>query len=325
MEVNNLKKNFTFPSSDGITNIHAVMWIPDIENHENRHKIRGIVQIVHGMVEYIERYDSFARYLNSYDYIVVGHDLLGHGQSVTSVENWGFIANQTGSNHPVDFLIHDINRLYLGIHKKYPGIPYFLLGHSMGSYLVRQYLAYEGSSFSGAILSGTGFESNSTTIPGMALIHAMAKINGWHYRSKVIRNMSYSNSYKTYDLTCNDKSNCWLTKDESIVSNYYKDPRDTYIFTLNGYDALLSSVCFTCQRQNISMIPKTLPILLASGDQDPVGRFGDGVREVYELYAQNGIYDLKLKLFSGDRHEILNETDRDDVYAYIVNWLIKRS
>ena len=182
-----MKKNITYPSSDGKTMIHAVMWLPEGETVSTV-KPRAIVQLVHGMLEYIERYDAFAKFLTEQGFLVVGNDHLGHGQSVTSVENWGFIADATDVNSPADFMIHDMNRLYLGVHKKFPNVPYFILGHSMGSYLLRRYLAYEGDRFAGAIVMGTGDLPNSVTIPGMALVHAMAKAKGWQ-RDKMVRSI----------------------------------------------------------------------------------------------------------------------------------------
>lgn len=103
-----------------------------------------------------------------------------------------------------------------------------------------------------------------------------------------------------------------------------KDPRNTYVFTLNGYDALMSSVCFDHEKQNINMIPKSLPILLISGEDDPVGDLGKGVKRVHKAYKEAGIFDLTMKLFPNDRHEILNEVDKADVFKYIYGWIERR-
>lgn len=318
-----MKKNITYPSSDGKTMIHAVMWLPEGETVSTV-KPRAIVQLVHGMLEYIERYDAFAKFLTKQGFLVVGNDHLGHGQSVTSVENWGFIADATDVNSPADFMIHDMNRLYLGVHKKFPNVPYFILGHSMGSYLLRRYLAYEGDRFAGAIVMGTGDLPNSVTIPGMALVHTMAKAKGWHYRSTMIRDMSYSAPYQKFDCTGKDITKSWLSREVESVHKYMKDPRNTYVFTLNGYDALMSSVCFDHEKQNINMIPKSLPILLISGEDDPVGDLGKGVKRVHKAYKEAGIFDLTMKLFPNDRHEILNEVDKADVFKYIYGWIERR-
>ncbi len=306
-----MKKEYSFPSSDGITKIHVISWIPD----EGAPK--AVLQIVHGMIEYIDRYDEFANYMTTKGFIVIGHDHLGHGKSVRSDEDLGFIAD----NNPSDKLIHDINRLRNATVKKYPDLPYFILGHSMGSYLLRKYISQYGDGLAGAIVMGTGCESDIATLGGLALIKAKAKKFGWHYRDTKVRDLTYTAPYKKYNLDGTDISNSWLSKNEENVAAYYSNPLNTFTFTLNGYEALLTTVLYTNQKKNIDSIPKNLPILIVSGEDDPVGNLGAGVKKVYQKFVQAGIKDVVCHLFPNDRHEILNETDREDVYAYISDWL----
>ena len=306
-----MKKHFTFPSTDRITRIHGILW-----DDESR-KPKAVIQLIHGMVEFIDRYDDFANYLVSQGFAVVGHDHLGHGQSVTDEEKLGYIA----ADNPGRVLVQDIHRLRLCMETKYEGLPYFMLGHSMGSYLLRRYLATQGDGLAGAIIMGTGQEPDAATTAGLVLIHSLAKTHGWEYRSVKVLNLTYNSNYKKYDLTGEDLSNSWLTKDEEIVKKYYENPLCTFLFTLNAFEALLSTVLFTNQKRNIAAIPTELPILLASGEEDPVGAMGKGVKKVYEKYVKAGITDVSCKLFENDRHEILNETDRADVYAYIKDWV----
>ena len=306
-----MKKEYSFPSSDGITKIHVISWIPD----EGAPK--AVLQIVHGMIEYIDRYDEFANYMTTKGFIVIGHDHLGHGKSVRSDEDLGFIAD----NNPSDKLIHDINRLRNATVKKYPDLPYFNLGHSMGSYLLRKYISQYGDGLAGAIVMGTGCESDIATLGGLALIKAKAKKFGWHYRDTKVRDLTYTAPYKKYNLDGTDISNSWLSKNEENVATYYSNPLNTFTFTLNGYEALLTTVLYTNQKKNIDSIPKNLPILIVSGEDDPVGNLGAGVKKVYQKFVQAGIKDVVCHLFPNDRHEILNETDREDVYAYISDWL----
>ncbi len=306
-----MKKHFTFPSTDRITRIHGILW-----DDESR-KPKAVIQLIHGMVEFIDRYDDFANYLVSQGFAVVGHDHLGHGQSVTDEEKLGYIA----ADNPGRVLVQDIHRLRLCMETKYEGLPYFMLGHSMGSYLLRRYLATQGDGLAGAIIMGTGQEPDAATTAGLVLIHSLAKTHGWEYRSVKVLNLTYNSNYKKYDLTGEDLSNSWLTKDEEIVKKYYENPLCTFLFTLNAFEALLSTVLFTNQKRNIAAIPTELPILLVSGEEDPVGAMGKGVKKVYEKYVKAGITDVSCKLFENDRHEILNETDRADVYAYIRDWL----
>ncbi len=306
-----MKKSFYFPSTDRITKIHSILWTDD----EVRPK--AVVQLIHGMVEYIDRYDDFARYLCKQGFIVVGNDHLGHGESVTDDEKHGYIAE----GNPARVLLQDIHRLRTVIETKYPDLPYFMLGHSMGSYLLRRYLSSQGDGLAGAIVMGTGQESNAATSAGLLLVKSLAKKNGWDYRSEKVQSLTYNANYKKYDMTGSDPSNSWLTKDEAIVTKYYNDPYCTFMFTLNGYEALFSTVLFCNQGRNINAIPKDLPILIVSGEDDPVGGLGKGVKSVYAKYVKTGIQDVSCKLFEGDRHEILNETDRDIVYDYLKDWL----
>ncbi len=312
------KRNLSFLSNDGITKIHAVCWMPD---GEYRKKPKAVVQLVHGMVEYIERYDAFATYLTEQGIVVVGHDHLGHGQSVTSVEKWGYIAE----DNPAGTLIKDMHKLRLGIQKSYKGVPYIMLGHSMGSYLLRRYLSVDGpeSTLDGAIIVGTGSEPDTITKPALTLVRGMAKAKGWDYRSEQIRDLTYNGPYKKYDCTGEDITNSWVCSDPEIMAKYYSDERCTFLFTLNGYEALLSTVMYDNNPKKIDKIKKTLPILITSGELDPVGNMGKGVKDVYKKFVKAGIQDVECKLYPNDRHEILNEKDKYEVYADIYAWIEK--
>ncbi len=304
------KKNYSIPSCDGKTALHVICRIPDSEP-------KAVIQIIHGMVEYIERYEDFAKFLTDQGYVVFGHDHLGHGQSVTSIENWGYVAD----SRPADALIRDIHRVRSAAQSLYPDLPYYMLGHSMGSYLLRRYLSLKAEGLKGAIIVGTGQENDVTTTAGLSMISAMAKAKGWHHRSLKIRDMTYTAPYKIYDLNGIDKSNSWICSDPEIMEKYYSDPRCTFTFTLNGYEALLTTVRYVNQKRNINKIPKDLPILLVSGELDPVGNLGKGVKYVYNKYVEAGIKDIECHLFPDMRHEILNEPAHSEVYSFIQDWI----
>jgi Lysophospholipase len=191
----------------------------------------------------------------------------------------------------------------------------------MGSYLLRRYLSYKAEGLKGAIIVGTGQENDVTTTAGLSMISAMAKAKGWHHRSTKIRDMTYTAPYKIYDLNGIDKSNSWICSDPDIMEAYYNDPRCTFTFTLNGYDALLTTVRYVNQKRHINKIPKNLPLLLVSGELDPVGNLGKGVKNVYNKYVEAGITDIECHLFPGARHEILNEPNKAEVYEFINEWL----
>lgn len=305
------KEVFTFPSKDGRTTIHAVKWIPDTG------KYRAILQITHGMIEYIERYEPFAEYLTEHEFMVVGHDHIGHGESVVDQSEWGFFTE----DNPSDTLVADMHQLRTMIQGENEGIPYFMLGHSMGSYMLRKYLAFHHENLRGAIIMGTGSVPDATTKMGLKMCRFIAKFRGWHYRSKLVQQLSYSKPYKKYDLTGKTLSNSWLTKDEEIVKKYYSDPKCTFLFTVNGYRGLMEAVLFDNQMENVKRISPKLPLFLVSGQDDPVGDCGVGVKRVYDMFQDAGSEDITWKLYKNDRHEILNETDKKQVYEDILSWM----
>lgn len=307
------EEKFTFLSADGKTTIHAVRWIPEDGNYE------AILQITHGMIEFVERYIPFADFLTQNAFMVVGHDHLGHGDSVASREDWGYFAE-----NPSDTVITDMHTLRTMVQKENPGVPYFMMGHSMGSYMLRKYLCLHGENLSGAIIMGTGCVPDGTTKFGMTLCRVMARFRGWNYRSRLMQKLSYSKPYHKFDLYGKDYTNSWLTKDTEHVKKYYSDPRCTFVFTLNGYLGLMEAVYFDNQMENIKKVPKDLPVFMVSGADDPVGDLGEGVKKVYHMFKEAGVDDLTYRLYETDRHEILNETDRDQVYADICAWMSVR-
>ena len=268
---------FSFPSADGRTTVHAVRWTPEDG------KYRAVLQITHGMVEYIERYRAFAEFLNDNGFLVVGHDHIGHGESVVSKDEWGYFAE-----HPSDTVVADMHTLREITRKEHPGVPYFMLGHSMGSYMLRKYLAIHGEGLTGAIIMGTGCIPDNTTKLAMFIAKLQAAFFGWHHRSKLLQKLSYDKYYHQFDLTGKDASNSWLTKDEEIVKTYYADPKCTFVFTVNAYMGLFEAVLFDNQQENIEAVPKSLPLFFVSGAMDPVGGCGSGVKKVYNKFDAAG-------------------------------------
>ena len=305
------EKYFTFQSAEGLTDISAKYWIK--EGGEPK----AVLQIVHGMVEYKERYHAFACYMAERDFVVVAHDHLGHGDSVISEEKWGYMTPE----QPARVLIEDMQTLRQIAETDYPGLPYFMLGHSMGSFMLRMYLAKYGKGLAGAIIMGTGNNPRAAGLFGVTLCDLLAKVRGWDYRSSFVQSMTYDSSYKKYDVTGKKPQDSWLTKDQDIVRKYYQDPKCTYVFTLTGYKALFEAVAFDASSKNAAKLPKNLPLLLVSGAEDPVGQLGKGVKEAAEIYKKAGCWDVSVRLYPGDRHEILNELDRLQVYADLERWM----
>ena len=308
-----MRESFHFLSADGKTQINAARWVPEGEP-------RYIVQLVHGMVEFIDRYSDFAEYLASHGILVVGHDHLGHGDSVTSKDEWGYMGDQ----NPSGILLEDMHALRVMTQKEHPSLPYFILGHSMGSYLLRKYLAFHGKGLAGAIVMGTGDVAPAVAGFGGGLCALIGKTRGWHHRSQTLAKLAMGGgAYKQFDSTGKEPERSWLTRDTEIVKRYYAEPRCTFTFTASGYKALMDAVAFDGKPANIAKIPADLPILLISGDRDPVGDLGEGVRRVDARMRGAGLKDVTLKLWPDCRHEVLNELNRQEVYAYILDWLEK--
>ena len=298
-----MKREFYYPSRDGVTKIHAIEWIPEGE-------VTAVLQMCHGMVEYIDRYHEFADFLTKHGVYVVGHDHLGHGKSVVSQEKLGFFHETDGNA----YVIADIQQLRMQTAKKYPGVPYFIMGHSMGSFLVRQYLGLYSGGLSGAIIMGTGEQPSLVVNAGKLVCKIIAAIKGWDYRSKFVNNLAVGAYEKKMGAA-------WLSKNPENVKKYHEDPLCGFIFTVNAYYHMFSGIAKMNQQEKEGKVAKSLPLLFVAGKDDPVGNYVKGVENVYNKYKKCGYQDVQLKLYEEDRHEILNEEDKDVVFQDILAWL----
>lgn len=305
-----MKHHFYYPSQDGETKIHAIEWIPEGD-------IKAVLQISHGMVEYIERYDEFATFLSKQGFYVVGQDHLGHGESVTSEERHGYFHDTHGN----EYVIGDIHELRRITTAKYPDIPYFMLGHSMGSFLIRQYITMYGEGLSGVIIMGTGNQPLALVKLGKILCRIVASVKGWTYRSDFVNNMAFGGYNRTFKPARTSMD--WISRSTENVDRYVKDPWCTFTFTVNAYYHMFRGMEQLLTSKNFAKIPRKLPVFFVAGKEDPVGNFGKGVTAVYKKYKNSGFEDVKLKLYENDRHEILNEPDRKQVYLDICEWLKK--
>lgn len=302
------KEEFYFNSTSGTTKIHAVRYIPDGE-------IKAILQISHGMVEYIERYEAFALFLNSKGILVTGNDHLGHGKSVNSKEEWGYFAKEDGNRA----VLYDIYQLTQITKEKYPNIPYFLLGHSMGSFYARQYIAEFGQELSGAIIMGTGCQPFALVQFGRFLTKFISIFKGWKYRCNLINNIAFGSYNKHFQPARTSKD--WLSKDTAIVDKYVADECCNFIFTLNAFYNMFTGISRLYDKKLLSNMPKDLPVFFVAGEEDPVGDYGKGVFKAADMFKNAGMKNVKVKLYPTDRHEILNETDREQVYDDLYSWL----
>lgn len=306
------KEEFYFDSRDRESKIHAIKWIPDVE------KPVCILQIIHGMAEHIDRYDELARYYAKKGILVVGDDHLGHGKTVADGGTFGYFCEQDAAN----VLVRDEHRLKKIMQEQYPGILYLILGHSMGSFILRNYLFRYGSGINGAIIVGTGMQPKGTVFTARAVTAIQKLFCGSKHVGRFIDKASFG-SYNKKFLPSRTQFD-WLSREESNVDRYIADPMCGFIFTLNGFAALFQLIDNCYDPENMESIPKQLPILMLSGADDPVGDYGRGVEKTYQFYLQYGMQNVQMKLYENDRHELLNEADREQVYEDIYRWILQR-
>ncbi|HIV21547.1 MAG TPA: lysophospholipase [Candidatus Scatomorpha stercorigallinarum] len=303
------ENEYTFTSANGSTPIHVREWVPDCD-------INAVVQISHGICEYAGRYAPFARYLASKGFVVVANDHLGHGQSVLSEEDLGYF----GPLGSWETVVADIEQLRRLTAEKWPESPYFLLGHSMGSFLARTWLIrHPEVELAGVILSGTGQPAAPVLAAGRMLCDADVLKNGPRHRSLDIYGMAFGSYNKKIEPRRSPYD--WLTRDEAVVDAYAADPLCTFTPTSSLFREMLSGLATVGSAREISRMSKDIPIILMSGDADPVGGWGVQVAKVYSLLVRAGCRDVAYKFYPGARHEILNETNCAEVYKDILDWL----
>lgn len=302
------KTEFMMKSSNGCNPLHVITWCKSKEP-------MAVVQLSHGMIEHIGRYEEFASFLAKRGFAVIGHDHVGHGKSVTSQEEWGYFSKENAS----ELLVEDLHQVTKYAKETYPNVPLVLLGHSMGSFIARRYLMTYGNELQAAILLGTGNQHPLLVKAGLFLTKLEKLIHNENHRSKLLEFAMFGNYNKKIPNKRTSKD--WLTKEIQIVDDYLKEAACTFNFTVNGYETLLKTVDYVIQPKNINKIPKELPILISSGDCDPVGEYGKAVKKAYLKMKEAGCKHVTLKLYENDRHELLNETDREQIYEDIYKFI----
>lgn len=302
-------KEFSFPSSDGVHQICCSLWLPDEQPP------KAVVQIVHGVAEYVNRYDHLARFLTEHGYAVCGDDHLGHGRTAMSDSKFGWFANHDGWT----LVTADLRRLRQLVGEQFPGLPYFLLGHSMGSFLTRTYLCRYPGEVSGALLSGTGQEPALVVGAGKLLASCIARFKGSDYVSTLVNSLSLGAYNKQF--APNRTTADWISRDEAVVDAYMADPLCQFIPTVGMYRDMLGGLQYISSNRALSQMDPDTPVYLYSGDKDPVGSNGAGVKKVFGYFKAAGTKDLSIKLYENGRHEMHNETNRDEVFADVLAWL----
>lgn len=304
------REELYFDSRDNENKIHAMKWIP-----ESKTPI-CILQIIHGMAEYIERYDEFAENMAQKGILVVGEDHLGHGKSVGENGTYGYFCERDAAT----VVVRDSHRLKKMIQEQYPGVPYIILGHSMGSFILRNYLCRYGTGIQAAVIVGTGMQPKAVLAAGKAVAAVQKLFKDSKYPSSLLNAIAFGGYNKR--IKGNRTVMDWLTKDEKIVDAYIQDPLCGFTFTVNGFQTIFELVSRLYKSDNLEKIPKELPVLFMSGADDPVGDYGKGVNKACRSLVDAGMKRVQMKLYSDDRHEILNETDRAKIYEDIYIWIL---
>lgn len=305
-----IKKEFYFDSRDGKSKIHAVRWTPD-----SRDSVVCVVQVVHGMAEYAERYEEFAGFMTDRGIVVTGEDHLGHGKSVGEKGTYGYFCEQD----PATVLVRDVHRLKKMTQELYPDVPYVILGHSMGSFITRNYMFRYGTGIAAAVVMGTGMQS----VAVLRLSKAVARIQkifcGSHHVSRLIDKFAFGSYNRRIENARTPFD--WLSRDAGRVDRYIADPMCGFVFTVNGFSALFELISRLHRRENLEQIPGNLPVYMVSGTGDPVGGYGKGVQRAYDSLKEAGLKNVELKLYEGGRHELMNETNRVEIMQGIYEWL----
>ena len=272
---------------------------------------KGVVQFVHGMAEHISRYDAAAQALNAAGYTVVGHTHLGHGEKAPLL---GYFAGKNGW----DALIEDVHALRLETRKAYPGMPYFLLGHSMGSFVVRGYCLKHEKGLAGVVLSGTGHFTRPVVTLAKTMASLQCVLGGERKPGRLVEKLSSSGYNRGYDDVQTPFD--WLSRDRDQVALYLADPYCGFTFTAGAYRDMFDGLS-RLYPEKLGTMDKDVPVYLFAGDMDPVGSHGEGVKRVAQELRDAGVRDVTLCLYSGGRHEMFNEINRDEVYADLIAWL----
>ena len=306
-----VKETFAFFSQDQ-TEIQVYKWGIKDKN------TKGIIQISHGMAETASRYQRFAQQLNEEGYIVFANDHRGHGKSAKNIEALGYL----GDNRGFELLIQDMATLTDLIKKEYPNIPIYLFSHSMGSFAAQKYIIDYKEKIDGLILSGSNGRQGFLLKAGKLVANIEKTMRGRKFKSKMLDSLVFGSYNKPF---ASDGTGFeWLSRDTEEVEKYVKDPYCGTLFPTSFYCDFIEVLEDIEDKRNFGKIPKNIPILLISGEEDPVGGFGKGVEELYNRYLKCGVEQVELKLYEGARHELLNEINRDEVTLDILKWLEKR-
>ena len=296
-------------ASNGAGRIHCGLWQPEMAP-------RGVVQIIHGIAEHIGRYDHFARFLNERGFVVCADDHMGHGLSVEKGGTYGYFHGGWMA------AVADERSLFEEMRSRYPELPYFMLGHSMGSFLLRTYLYTYPGELSGVIISGTGWQPKAALQAGLALCRLEQLRVGETGYSKLLKELMFGAYNKKFKP--NRTPNDWICSNQTVVDAYTADELCGFDATVGLTRDMLCGISMNQEPENLAKMDKDLPVMFLSGMQDPVGAMGEGVLACVDAFKRSGMRHVSLRLYPEGRHEMLNETNRQEVYTDVFAWLEQR-
>ncbi len=309
---------FGFPSADGTSTVHAVLW--QSAAVAAGQPPRGVVQLIHGMAEHIGRYDGFARFLAAQGFAVCGHDHIGHGATAATPERFGLMPPEEGA----DIMVADAHCLRKRVTARFAqGTPWFMFGHSMGSLVLRCYLPRYGCGLAGAVICGTAMPPRLVSKAGNLLARAVVAWKGPDAKSPLLHRLAdgaYSRAIPDARTPFD-----WLSRDPAVVDAFIADETAGFMFSAGAYATLTEAAYRAAAPAAFRNVPKDLPVLVMAGDRDPVGDNGRAPARVARRLERAGVQDVSLALYGGMRHEVLNEVGREEVYADVLAWIEART
>lgn len=296
-------------SSDQQHQLYVKYWLPNA-------KPVAVIQLIHGMQEHIDRYHDFAIFLANQGFLVVGHDHLGHGKTAETKDELGFFAEKNGAV----FVVKDVLQVREETLRRAPDLPYFMLGHSMGSLILRNYLSqYPEKELTGAIIMGSAFESPLKMTAALQVTSVLSPFRNTKWASRFLDTMVFAGHNRRFSPHRTTKD--WLSSDTQQVDSYLQNEYTQFLFTPQAFTDLFHLAKQASAPTSLNKISASLPLLVISGEEDPVGGYGKQIKKLAASLKKAGEQDITLSLIAQGRHEILNEKNRGYVFQVILQWV----
>lgn len=302
------KTEGVFLSTSGLCGVHYYIYSPE--------KPKALLMLSHGMCEYVERYEEFAEFLCENDIAFAGNDHIGHGNSLSDEGMLGYFGQERGYVN----MVRDLHRMKMILCEKFPDIPHFLMGHSMGSFLARIYLSKYRDRWDGAIIMGTA-GGIVGSVPLRAVMELIERGRGDYYRPRLGTEV-----FKLFNIRLQSRRtpHDWLSRDDKSVDRFIADPKCNFTFTVSGYRDLLNALLCANSDPVIENTPTDVPLIFLSGSMDPIGQYGRGVYKAVKRYAGHGC-DVNIRMYHDARHELIFELNREEVMRDIYKFIAKRT